>query len=98
MKLSNTSIKTSYGTIKHFEDKFEVIPAAHYQNYHKAKGWVIQPLDGCPKILKDWFKLSAESGHAAHCLPNLKAVKHYIGSLLSDKHISSLIDQLDTGL
>ena len=89
MKLSNTSIKTSYGTVKQFEDKFQVLPAAYYQNYHKAKGWVIQPLDGCPKVLKD--SLNSE---VAHCLPNLKAVKHYIASLLTDKHICDLIDEI----
>ena len=93
MKLSNTSIKTPYGTVKQFEDKFQVLPAAHYQNYHKAKGWVIQPLDGCPKVLKDSLNYGKHSD-VAHCLPDLKAVKHYIASLLTDKHISDLIDEI----
>ena len=82
MKLSNTLFKTPYGTVKQFEDKFEVLPAAYYQNDHKAKGWVIQPLDGCPKVLKD--SLNSE------VLPHLKAVKHYIASLSS-----AITDQLE---
>ena len=88
IKLSNTSIKTRFGTVKQFEDKFQVIPAAHYQNYHKAKGWVIKPLDGLPKVLKDNLALGT------NVFPTIKDVKTYI-AMISYQNISELINLLE---